>query len=115
MNFSQSERTLYLLGTIKNKQGSAIAILSPRLHDPANLLFQNIETVFTNDIYCRFKVELNTQFDIQFIYPITEKHKKKYERKTYLIEKESGEDYEKRKDAMLNQELAHIQWVTNIL
>jgi hypothetical protein len=58
LNCSQTERTLFLLGTIEGQPEEAIAILAPKLQDTSALAFQNIATVFTNDIYARFTANL---------------------------------------------------------
>ena len=75
----------------------------------------NPQTAFINDIYHRFTASVASDVDIQLIYPINEKHKNKYRSKQMEIHYESGEEYAARKEEILKKELAHIQWVNNII
>ena len=59
-----------------------------------NLKFELIKEVFHNDIYSRYDVSMMGQYEIQSIFPITEKHKDKYKAKEMLIYEESAEEYE---------------------
>lgn len=117
LNFNQTEKVVYLLGKVEGQEGEAIAIFTPRLLDSTSLVLDaaNITTSFVNDIYGRFHASLNTLYDVQFIFPITPKHLLKYQRKQSRIIRQTAEEYEAKKEALLKKELSHIQWVVNIL
>lgn len=88
---NETEKILYLLGRVEGGEGEAIAILTPKLHDPSALDFKNVKTSFINDIYYRFTADLLSSVDVQLIYPINDKHKKKYRRKELSIHYETGQ------------------------
>jgi len=74
-----------LLGNVEGINGEAIVILTPKLQDQNKLNFSEVITSFVNDIYGRFTAELSSSFDIQFIFPINEKHKNKYRKRETII------------------------------
>jgi m7GpppX diphosphatase len=112
---NETEKILYLLGRVEGAEGEAIAILTPKLYDHNHLHFSNVQTIFVNDIYARFTAELASAVSVQFIYPINEKLKNKYRVKEASIRFETGEDYANKEEETLKRELAHIQWVNNII
>ena len=53
--------------------------------------FTQIEKIFQNDIYSKYEVIFQNSFEIQSVFPINQKHKKKYQKTIKYIEKETAE------------------------
>ena len=115
LSTNPTEKKTVYLGTVGEKEGEAILIINAKVPQMQQLKFESIKEVFQNDIYSRYDTAMVGEYEIQSIFPITQKHKDKYRSKQMRLYEESAEEYSATREALLEKELGHIGWVQNIM
>lgn len=115
LSTNPAEKRVVAIGQVDGQEGEAIMVVNAKMPDQQKYTFTEVHKVFQNDIYWRFDVKMEGEYEIQAIYPVTEKHKAKYRLKDMQLVKQSAQSYQIHQQEMLQKELAHIDWVHNII
>ncbi|XP_008474762.1 m7GpppX diphosphatase isoform X1 [Diaphorina citri] len=120
---SPDRKLIFVEGSLEGQEGAAVLILEKKAFDEKTvraLCSEDSVLVksFVNDLYSTYECFPNTKgngIKTTLIYPATEKHIKKFERKTVHIIQETPEIYKNITLPYILSETFSVQWVYNIL